>query len=70
MTNHCNLKVPPMDEETFIERYIRHLDMIKNKHLSSFVVRYEALVGKDPDHIQRFEEFLGSKIDKTIIKPK
>ena len=48
VSNHFNLKVPPMEEETFIKRYIRHLDMIKSKHISSFVVRYEALVGERP----------------------
>jgi len=66
VSNHFNHKVGPMDFQTYYKRY-HQITRYCLKDIEHLVVRFEELIKLQ--HINKLEDFIGAKIDKTIIDP-
>lgn len=67
VSNHFNYKVPPLDFNDYIERY-ENIIKYSVKHYSNLIIDFDDLISLK--EIKKLEDFIGGKIDRSIISPK
>jgi len=66
-SNHFNLKIKYCSKEKFRENYYQHLQRFINSGIESFKLDYNKLITLDESHIKDLENFIESKINKSVI---
>lgn len=68
VSNHFNLKIPPLSKSLFFKRYAKAFERIKGIYPNFLIINYEKIIKKEASEIKLLENFIKGKIDISFIK--